>query len=615
MSSIIPIFENTSLSQFEKMKILAHFTVFFSLTSLFSQHTAYTISFENAVHHEATIEAVFTDISQDTLAVRMSRTSPGRYALHEFAKNVYDVKVENGSGEKLNYTRPNPHQWNITNHDGTVKISYTLFADRADGTYSQIDESHAHLNTPATFLYAPSYKDTPSQLQVKVRKDLEWKVATQLKKVNDSTFTAPNLQYFMDSPIEISNYMLRAFKVPAEGKEYTIKLALHHNGTQEDADTYFEKIKKIVPEQKEVFGSYPDFDYNEYTFIACYISQASGDGMEHRNSTILTNSRSLADGGMEKNIGTVSHEFFHAWNVERIRPKSLEPFNFEEANMSGELWFAEGFTSYYTNLILCRAGLMSTKDYVEGLSKSYNYVWNSPGRDFFSPIEMSFQAPFVDAAKSVDPVNRGNTFISYYSYGSMLGLALDLSLRTMDPALNLDDYMKLVWNSYGKSQTPYTVKNLKDALASYTGKAFASHFFNDFIYDSKRPDYKTLFEKVGIKLENEDLPYSGLTVKFNKEQAKLSDYVIKNSPAYRAGLEKGDVIRTIDNDTIRNKKELDNILTPYKTGDSIRINYERLGKKKQTTLHLEQNPVTAIILDEQANKEALKKRNDWLKNE
>ncbi|MFL1894644.1 M61 family metallopeptidase [Aquimarina sp. 2-A2] len=615
MSSIIPIFENTSLSQFEKIKILAHFTVFFSLTSLFSQHTAYTISFENAVHHEATIEAVFTNISQDTLAVRMSRTSPGRYALHEFAKNVYDVKVENGSGEKLHYTRPNPHQWNITNHDGTVKISYTLFADRADGTYSQIDESHAHLNIPATFLYAPSYKDTPSQLQVKVRKDLEWKVATQLKKVNDSTFTAPNLQYFMDSPIEISNYMLRAFKVPAEGKEYTIKLALHQNGTQEEADTYFEKIKKIVPEQKEVFGSYPDFDYNEYTFLACYIPQASGDGMEHRNSTILTNSRSLADGGMEKNIGTVSHEFFHAWNVERIRPKSLEPFDFEEANMSGELWFAEGFTSYYTNLILCRAGLISTKDYVEGLSRSYNYVWNSPGRDFFSPIEMSFQAPFVDAAKSVDPVNRGNTFISYYSYGSMLGLALDLSLRTMDQALNLDDYMKLVWNSYGKSQTPYTAENLKDALTSYAGKAFASRFFNDFIYDSKRPDYKTLIEKVGIKLVNEDLPYSGLTVKFNKEQAKLSDYVIKNSPAYRAGLEKGDVIRAIDNDTIRNKKELDNILTAYKTGDSIRINYERLGKKKQTTLHLEQNPVTTIILDEQANKEALKKRNDWLKNE
>ena len=198
--------------------------------------------------------------------------------------------------------------------------------------------------------------------------------------------------------------------------------------------------------------------------------------MEHRNSTILTSTTSLADGGMKNNIGTVSHEFFHCWNVERIRPKALEPFNFEEANMSGELWFAEGFTSYYTDLILCRAKLISPEEYVEDLSGTFNYVWNSPGTQFFSPIEMSYQAPFVDAATSVDPVNRENTFISYYYYGSVLGLALDLSLR--ENGLNLDDFMKLVWNTYGKNEIPYTLENLKEILNRYAGQEFGTQFFD-----------------------------------------------------------------------------------------------------------------------------------------
>ena len=149
----------------------------------------------------------------------------------------------------------------------------------------------------------------------------------------------------MDSPTEISNFSMRSFEVNGQ----TINFVLHHNGTEAELDTYFEKVKKVVLQEEAVFGELPKFDYGTYTFLACYIPNASGDGMEHRNSTILTSTRSLANGGMDDNIGTVAHEFFHCWNVERIRPKALEPFNFEEANMSGELWFAEGFTSYYTS--------------------------------------------------------------------------------------------------------------------------------------------------------------------------------------------------------------------------------------------------------------------------
>jgi predicted metalloprotease with PDZ domain len=406
--------------------------------------TNYSISFENASHHEATIEAIFTNLKAGDIEVRMSRTSPGRYALHEFMKNVYKVTFTDSQGTILESTRPDPYSWNVTGHDGTIKLSYILFANRGGGTYAQIDDTHAHLNIPATFMYAPSLANNGIKVTFNVREDLDWKVATQLKHVEENTYYARDLQYFMDSPTEISNHSVRSFDVDGQ----KVNFVLHHNGTEEELDTYFEKVKKIVLEQKAVFGELPQFDYGEYSFLACYIPNASGDGMEHRNSTILTSTRALADGGLEGNIGTVSHEFFHCWNVERIRPQSLEPFDFEEANMSGELWFAEGFTSYYDDLTLCRAGLITQEEYIKGLTGTFDYVWNSPGRQFFNPIEMSYQAPFVDAARSVDPVNRSNTFISYYSYGSALGLALDLSLR--EKGLNLDDYMKLDRTTYGK---------------------------------------------------------------------------------------------------------------------------------------------------------------------
>ena len=283
----------------------------------------------------------------------------------------------------------------------------------------------------------------------------------------------------MDSPIEISDHQVRSFE--HDGQK--IEFVLHHQGTEAELDQYFEQVKAIVEQEAAVFGELPDYDYGRYTFLACYMPNASGDGMEHRNSTILTKTDALEDGGMKGNIGTVAHEFFHGWNVERLRPADLEPFSFSEVNMSRNLWFAEGFTSYYTGLILHRAGITSEKEYIEGLSGTFNYVWNSPATRYFNPMEMSMQAPFVDAAKSVDPVNRENTFISYYSYGSILGLALDLSLREKD--LNLDNFMKMMWQKYGKNEVAYDTEDIENTLTAYAGKEFSDNFFAKHIQSAE----------------------------------------------------------------------------------------------------------------------------------
>lgn len=583
--------------------------------AVFAQtHHEYQIAFPNAVHHEAEVTATFKGLEDKVLELRMSRTSPGRYAIHEFAKNVYNVKATDENGKDLPITRPNPYQWNIAGHQGTVKVSYTLFADRGDGTYSQVDETHAHLNIPATFLYAPRYPKRPIRVQFKIRDDLNWKIATQLKDLGNNTYLAPDLDYFMDSPTEISNFQMREFTEISNGKPYTIRFALHHTGTEAELDTYIESVKKIVRQQKAVYGELPDYDFGQYTFLACYLGHVSGDGMEHRNSTVVTSIRSLSAGGMKGNLSTISHEFFHGWNVERIRPRSLQPFDYTEANMSGELWFAEGFTQYYTNLILCRAGLITPQEYAEGLAGSLNYVWNSPAHKYFNPIEMSYQALFVDAATSLDPVNRENTFISYYTYGSVLGLALDLSLRNLDKGLSLDGFMQSVWQTYGKKEIPYTVRDLELALESYAGESFGRVFFGQYVYSSKMPDYQQLIPDFGINFQKAN-PKSvsiGTYLSIQNGVAMVASNPTEGSAAYQAGLAKGDRIISLGKKALTSETDFQKILNEFKVGESVEVVFERFGQSRKALLIMQTDPSYLTPLKTGLPVKIQQKQQEWL---
>lgn len=598
-----------------KVLFLSLFTIGFAFGQSVNE---YEISFENAVHHEASVKATFKNLKDDVLEVRMSRSSPGRYAVHEFAKNVYNVKAFDSKGKALSVTRPNPYQWNVSGHDGTVVFTYTLFGDKGDGTYLQIDETHAHLNMPATFAFARGLDHRPCQVKFNVREDLKWKVATQLKPLGGNIFWAPHLQYFMDSPTEISNFLMHEFEEESNGKKYTIRVALHHTGTPADATPYFDGVQKIVKQAKAVMGGLPDFDFGTYTFLSCYMPQASGDGMEHRNSTYCVGTFPLQGEAVNWALSTVSHEFFHCWNVERIRPAALEPFKFEEANMSGELWFAEGFTNYFGDLIRCRAGLISQKDYVESLGGTINYVANSPGLKFFNPIEMSYQAPFADAATSIDPNNRGNTYVSYYPYGEVIGLALDLALRNLSTTTSLDGFMRLVWSKHGKTESPYTFRDLQAALSEYTSPAFANAFFEKYIFKSNMPDYENLFAGMGVSYSkaNPGKPYWGAQLRKTDAGLIIDSYTRIGTPAYKAGLESGDIILAINGKTMINPEGVKAILDPLTPGTTITINFKRFNTERTTTVILEENPEWQTKLFEDAgtktDSDRVKRRTDWL---
>ena len=260
-----------------------------------------------------------------------------------------------------------------------------------------------------------------------------------------------------------------------------------------------------------IFGEFPRFESNTYTFLTDYLPWASGDGMEHRNSTVLSSSGALRNPGQRMGLlGTVAHEFFHAWNMERIRSRDLEPFDFAEADVSGELWFGEGFTSYYDDLILRRTGLTPLEQTLNSFANTIDAVTLSPARKIRTAEDMSRLAPFVDAAATIDRTAWDNTFISYYTYGAAIGLGLDLSLRDRSNGrTTLDTYMQALWAKHGRPgqqqpgmvATPYTMADLEAVLAEVSGDvAFAQKFFDDYIQGHDVVDYATLLGRAGLTL-------------------------------------------------------------------------------------------------------------------
>lgn len=578
----------------------------------------YEVSFPNARHHEAEVAVTVRELQTSRLEMRMSRSSPGRYALHEFAKNVYNVRATDGAGQELEVVRTDPHGWAVDGHDGTVVFRYTLFGDRTDGTYVGIDNNHAHLNMPAAFAWPRGLEDRPISITFHPA-DPAYRIATQLVPTGDPhRFSAPSLDYFLDSPTEISDFDLRTWTVESGGEEYTIRLAVHHLGTEAEMDAFADMVRRVVDEQIAALGEAPDFDFGTYTFIADYHPWVSGDGMEHRNSTILTSARPLSTGAL-RNLGTVSHEFFHAWNVERLRPSSLEPFDFEEANMSGELWFAEGFTSYYTPVFIVRAGLMDLEDYATSVEGTLNTVINSPGRRYFSPVEMSYQAPFVDAAVSVDATNRPNTFISYYTWGAAIGLGLELLLRDRYD-LTLDGYMRALWDGFDGHTRTYTRDVLRNTLAAFTGDPdFANEFFRRYVEGSETVDYAPLLARGGLLVRPARPGPAWMgnpSLRMEQGTIVVESATLVGTPLYQAGVEWGDTIISIGGRVPESEEEMDALLAEYRPGDVVEIQFEQRGERITSGLTFREDPRLEVVTYESAGlavtDEIRAFRDEWL---
>ncbi len=566
----------------------------------------YDVSWPQAAAHETRIVATFADVDAGPLAVVMSRASPGRYALHEFAKNVFDVSAVDGAGEPLAVTRPTPYEWAVAGHDGTVRFRYTLYSNRADGTYAGVDSTHAHYNMPAAFAWARGLENRPVRITFDPVHD--WRVATQLVPTGSpTTFTAPDLAYFMDSPTELSAHQL----VEWEQGGQTYRLALHHAGTEAEGLAYAEMARRVIAEQAAVFGAYPAFDFGTYTFLADYLPWVAGDGMEHRNSTILTSTTALDGDGALRVLGTLAHEHFHAWNMERLRDAALEPFDFEGANPSENLWFGEGFTSYYDGVTRARAGYLSLEDYAGDLTGALNYVLQSPARAYRGPADMSRLATFVDAAVAIDETTYGTTFVSYYTWGEVLGLGLDLTLRQRYDR-TLDDYMRAMWAAFGQRQdatTPaatYTRVDLERVLGGVAGDpAWAAAFFDRYVDHGDVLDYAALVEPAGLVLRpaRPDQGTLGpLALRDDPAGAVVVQPVRPGTPAYEIGLSSGDRLLRVNGLPAGTREGVTAAVLRARPGAEVEVVFEQRGAVKTRRARLVPDPALELVTFEAAGR-------------
>ena len=571
--------------------------LFVTLSSSISraQQVRYDFAAPNAAHHEAEITVTVTGIKQNPVIFRMSRSSPGRYATHEFGKNVYNVSAADENGKTLVVTKTDGDVYTVTKHRGDIVLRYTLYGNYADGTYASIDPSGYHLNMPAAFMWVKGLENAPITIHFS-GVDKSWKIATQLKQSVDAyTFTAPGLQYFMDSPVKIGNLHIREWQVTnPDHKSYTFRLALEAETSESLVDSFTQKLQRIVKEAQAVFGEVPAYDYGSYTFIASLNPYVHGDGMEHRNSTMITSGRLF--NGANNFLNTFAHEFFHCWNVERIRPKSLEPFNFEKSNMSEGLWVAEGFTQYYGMLLMKRAGFTNDSIFNLQVASLINEKENTPGGKYYTPIENSQRAVFVDAGVSVDRTNYPNMFTSYYSHGGALALALDMELRNMR-GKSLDGFMRELWKRFGKTEKPYTMKSLQDALAVYSTPGFAQIFFTKFVYGHSSVNYDQLLSKEGLEVKKAGpVPDIYGNTRFNTDNGKLVviDNTIRDTPLYEAGVDAGDELTELDGVTLHNENDIDKIIARHKEGDQLKLTFMHRNTKIETYVQLKTNKVLQV---------------------
>jgi predicted metalloprotease with PDZ domain len=594
---------------------------------------AYRLAVPDPVQRELVVEMTVAAL-EGPLDARMSRTSPGRYAPHEFAKNVYDVTAADGAGRALRVDHVEPSRWLVDGHDGTVRLRYRVFGDRLDGTYLSVGPTHAHVNPPAALVW-PAGIDRPATVAIALPPGAGWEVATQLPRGDaPGTWRAETIQFLLDSPIEASRHVARRFdaELPAgaAGSSPSVTVVLHDASGAHAIDPMVDGIRRIVRTEAAIFGEYPAFEDGRYTFLFDFAPWALGDGMEHRDSTVITGSAEGALMGRQA-LETAAHEFFHAWNVERIRPRALEPFDFERPASSGELWLAEGFTSYYQDVVLARAGLATFEQTIRGLQGSVDAVMTSAALGFRSAAEMSRMAPLVDGANPLDRTNLPSTYLSYYTHGEALGLGFDLAIRERTGhTRSLDDFMRAMWRAHGRPggarqgyvDAPYTLDDVRARLGEVTGdRAFADALVSRYIEGRERMDYARLLATAGLVLRprRPGEPSLGVvTLQPGGDGMRVAAQPPHGSPLSRAGLGEDDEITAVNGKAVSGFDGLDRAIGRLAPGTTVTLRVARRGERRELNVPvtLVENPALEIVPVEQTGRaltEAQKSlRRSWI---
>ncbi len=437
---------------------------------------AYRIAFPVPASHLYEISVEIAGIDTDTLRLQLPVWSPGRYARMDFARNVQNMVVTTPEGAPLRWAKEEGSRWRIDGtRGGRVKVSYKVFANNLSGTFSVLDTAHANWNGAGLFLYAVGHKPDPVRLLIVPPEG--WRIMSGAVERDDQReFRFANYDILIDTPTEVAPaFDVDSFRV--DGILY--RVVVHTNGgsaAQNGQRTRFVRdVRRLVERQNKVVAAPP---IQHYTFLF-NIGYAGGDGMEHLNSTEIINSGQWTDTAVVlPGMSTASHEYFHTWNVKRIRPAALGPFDYAREQFQPSLWVAEGWTQYYGWMTLHRAGVGDKDLLYRTLAIAISQTSQGPARLERSARAASFDAPFFDGAASPMRTNAGETFVSYYTRGAVLALALDLRIRAATGGVrSLDDVLRLVkqrtWDlpaaSYYLQGRGYTEEDIERAAGDVFG--------------------------------------------------------------------------------------------------------------------------------------------------
>jgi predicted metalloprotease with PDZ domain len=449
---------------------------------------------------------------------QMPRWSPGRYAVFDFAKNVQEFRVAelappnarcpalSHEGQLDQLVRLDTQTWRVyLCGSPDVVVTYKVFADDLSGTFSQLDERHANINGGSVFVYVVGHKQDPASL--KIEAPAGWKIINgHSSDTSQSEFQFPNYDILIDTPTEIApDFTVQTFNVG--GKTY--RVVVHSLGPEgRNRDELVKAVEKIVRAEVATMEQ-PEFD--SYTFLFHFApNERRGDGMEHLNSTQIIETGALADPGvLDSTIGTAAHEFFHNWNVKRLRPVGLGPWDFTRPVVTKGLWIAEGFTNYYGKLAERRAGVWTDEQLFRSYGNTIGGIENAPGSKLMSAVESSLIAPFIDRGSSDQRTNLLNTSVSYYPKGETLALVLDLLIRGRTKGrASLDDVMRRAYeefylkspnDSYYLRGRAYTVEDFQRVASDVAGFDL-SDFFRRHVYGVEPPPYDEALAHVGLRL-------------------------------------------------------------------------------------------------------------------
>ena len=557
------------------------FIVTLFLSSVLGKSIQYTLSMSEPHTHLFEVEMRLVGSSSKEV-VAMPVWTPGSYLIREYAKNVQDISAQTAAGKPLMIEKLDKNHWEVKGQRGQdIVVKYKVYAFEHSVRTSYLNADHALVVPASVLMYWQKNQNRQHDLHVNLP-DLWSTITTALSPFNISgnlDFSAQNYDTLVDSPLEIGNQHEIEFQVL--GKPHV--LGIYGSSNYIDS-VLVADFTRIMEAEAAIYGGLP---YEHYAYII-HMEEGRG-GLEHGTSSVnFINRWSFNDDkAYHSFLSLIAHEFFHLWNVKRIYPEGIARFDYDKENYLEELWVAEGFTSYYDELILQRIGLTNREDYLEIIKDEINTLEAQPGRKHQSVAASSFDTWI----KYYRPNEHSyNSSISYYNKGHLLGILLDLQIiAATDGKASLDDVMQIMFREFAMKEKGYQTRDIKQVCERVSGLDLSS-FFKDYVNGVEPLPYEEVFSLAGVALDSTTEKSAWTGARFGKENGRVViNRVLEDSPAWHAGLNVKDELVAIDGFRVGSTKP--KYLSEKIPGDRIVCTVNRNGILREIHLTVGFTPV------------------------